>query len=300
MTTVTVNPATGNIIDIDGDLPAERAVVPVTPEPVGLARAADPSDMIALASRMATALRDIVERQQLFAVINGKRYPTVEAWAIIARMDNVVAREVAAVRHDDGSYEAAVELLRLGDLAVIGRASALCGAADDRPWSSRPEYARRSMAVTRATSRAFRQHYSWVMSLAGYEATPAEEMPPHDEPAPRHEDRAGPRTPPAASPAAGGSSVTGTVGLGAPPVDGEPRQSPEGDMVVGFVVTDSRGKRCQVLATGALAETIRKHVGGWVGSEVEAIGELVRIPWEKDGKQMPPYARLNAVTVEVL
>src|SRR6185369_10855109 len=72
---------------------------------------------------------------------------------------------------------ATVELIRLSDGMVIGRGSALCGSKGDRPWDSRPEPARRSMAVTRATSRAFRQQYSWIMALAGYEPTPADEMP---------------------------------------------------------------------------------------------------------------------------
>ena len=33
------------------------------------------------------------------------------------------------------------------------------------------------MAITRATGKAFRLNYSWIMALAGYEPTPAEEMP---------------------------------------------------------------------------------------------------------------------------
>src|SRR6185369_1922150 len=96
----------------------------------------------------------------------------------IGRMDNVVAREAGKpTQNDDESWEAEVELVRLSDGMVIGRASAMCGAKGDRPWDSRPAHQRRSMAVTRATSRAFRQQYSWIMALAGYEPTPADEMP---------------------------------------------------------------------------------------------------------------------------
>jgi hypothetical protein len=32
------------------------------------------------------------------------------------------------------------------------------------------------MAVTRATGKAYRLAFSWIMNLAGYEVTPAEEM----------------------------------------------------------------------------------------------------------------------------
>lgn len=134
-------------------------------------------DMIARATELATALKDVVERQNLYSVISGKKFPKVEAWMTIGRMDNVVAREAEApIRHDDDSFEAFVELVRLSDGMVIGRASALCGTSDDKPWNTRALPARRAMAVTRATSRAFRQQYSWVMALAGYEPTPAEEM----------------------------------------------------------------------------------------------------------------------------
>ncbi len=161
---------------IEADVREERALVPVPPQVMGLARTREPEEIVALATRMATALKDIVDRQRLFAVISGKRFPTVEAWMTVARFDNVVAREISVARQPDGSYEAWVELVRLSDDTVIGRASAICGMEDDRPWCSRAEYARRSMAVTRATSRAFRQQYSWIMALAGYEVTPAEEM----------------------------------------------------------------------------------------------------------------------------
>lgn len=158
--TVTVDSETGEILDFDGEMADDSRALTVVREPVGLARASDPSDMIAMASKMATALKDIVERQKLYAVIQGKKYPTVEAWMTIARMDNVVAREAdRPVRHEDGTYEAFAELVRLSDMAVIGKASAICGMPGDKPWDSRPEYARRSMASTRATSRAFRQHY---------------------------------------------------------------------------------------------------------------------------------------------
>ena len=192
MTVVTVDDK-GYITDIDGDLPddAPRSLAVRPPEALTVSRT--PEDMVELATRMANALKDIVEKRGLFAVIQGRKFPTVEAWMTIARMDNVVAREARPpVRQGDGSYEAFVELIRLSDGLVIGSASAICGSPDDEPWGGtpakydreakppRPEHQRRSMAVTRATSRAFRQQYSWIMSLAGYEPTPADEMPGSD------------------------------------------------------------------------------------------------------------------------
>ena len=51
-----------------------------------------------------------------------------------------------------------------------------CG-TDEKTWASRARYARRSMALTRATAKASRLAFSWVMVLAGYEPTPSEEIP---------------------------------------------------------------------------------------------------------------------------
>jgi hypothetical protein len=156
-----------------------RAVVPVQPgQAIVSSGASGPTDMLAQATAIASALSAMVDKQHLFTTISGKKYPQVEAWMTIGRMDNVVAREAERpTRDEDGSWTAEVELVRLSDGMVIGRASAMCGAKGDRPWDSRPDHQRRSMAVTRATSRAFRQQYSWIMALAGYEPTPADEMP---------------------------------------------------------------------------------------------------------------------------
>ena len=43
--------------------------------------------------------------------------------------------------------------------------------------AARGPAARRSMAQTRATGKACRLAFSWIMALAGYEPTPAEELP---------------------------------------------------------------------------------------------------------------------------
>ena len=89
-------------------------------------------------------------------------------------MLGVLPREREVEKIDDG-YKAYVELVRTSDGAIIGGASAIC-TRDERNWSNRDDYAVRSMAVTRATGKAFRLGFSWIMKLAGYEATPAEEM----------------------------------------------------------------------------------------------------------------------------
>ena len=50
-----------------------------------------------------------------------------------------------------------------------------CG-RDEPDWMKRPAFQRRSMAVTRATGKAARLAFSWIMVLAGFQACPAEEI----------------------------------------------------------------------------------------------------------------------------
>ena len=46
----------------------------------------------------------------------------------------------------------------------------------EKSWAGRDDFALRSMAQTRATSKALRMPLGFVVTLAGYLATPAEEM----------------------------------------------------------------------------------------------------------------------------
>lgn len=216
---------------------------------------AGPTDMLERATVIATALAKMVDAQKLYSEIRGKKYPQVEAWQTIGRMDNVVAREASRpIQHEDGSWEAEVELVRLSDGMVIGNGSALCGAKGDNPWDSRPAHQRRSMAVTRATSRAFRQQYSWIMALAGYEPTPADEMP--DERGETH----GPK--PYEEHLLGEVSRSGKIALGtAAGYKLEAREAPDG-WSIGFRLNVGKDKNIpQVLATGPLGAALYAAVG---------------------------------------
>ncbi len=147
------------------------------PVSMGVLQASSPTALVAGASEMATALAGVIRSQHLATRIQGRDYVQVEGWTTLATMLGVTAREVSTVEAD-GIYTATVELVRMADGAIISRASAECG--EEKPWNSRPRYARRSMAQTRATGKACRLAFSWVMRLAGYEPTPAEEMPQED------------------------------------------------------------------------------------------------------------------------
>jgi hypothetical protein len=134
----------------------------------------DPVEVITRASRAAEALKGVIRQQGLVSNIQGREYPRVEAWTTLGSMLGVVPVVTWTRRTEDG-WEARVEARTL-DGRVVGAAEAMCSKSE-RTWSKRDDYALRSMAQTRATSKALRGPLGFVVTLAGYEATPAEEMP---------------------------------------------------------------------------------------------------------------------------
>lgn len=164
------------IIDAQAEPAQLPTVVPVTPQPVALGtlNAATPGALVQGATELATELARIIQRQRLSTKIQGRDHVNVEGWTTLGVMLGCVAREVQTIEQQGGVYVSTVELVRMCDGVCISRASAECG--DEKPWNARPKYARRSMAQTRATGKACRLAFSWIMSLAGYEVTPAEEM----------------------------------------------------------------------------------------------------------------------------
>lgn len=133
-----------------------------------------PTDVLVRGHEQAKPLADLVKQQKLSVKIQGRDYVKVEGWTTLAAMNGVLPRE-DSVSCDNGTYIATVSLVRISDGTVLTRASAECG-MDEPTWANRPNYARRSMAITRATGKACRIAFSWVMQLAGFEPCPLEEM----------------------------------------------------------------------------------------------------------------------------
>jgi len=156
-----------------------------------------PRDVIVYASAIAKELAKVIEDQAMFSNINGNRYVKVEGWETLAAMLGLTPRErYVKSRTWSGAdefkqdserefveYEAYVELVRNTDGMITGGASAICATNEiTRPRNGAPHYrwetgnAPRSMALTRATSKALRVALAWVITMAGYKPTPAEEM----------------------------------------------------------------------------------------------------------------------------
>ena len=132
------------------------------------------AEVLNTAAQIATPLAKLIEEQKLYVNLKGKRHVKVEGWTTLIAMLGCTPREVSVTEHN-GVYTAIVEIVRMTDELIISRASAECGFTDEA-WSNSPRYARRSMAITRAVGKACRLAFSWIIVLAGFNPTPAEEM----------------------------------------------------------------------------------------------------------------------------
>lgn len=135
-----------------------------------------PKQMIAAASEVATVLKEVIIKQGLSLRVQGKDYVKYEGWLTLGSIMSILPKEDTVIELPDGSYEAKVQLINFKNGMVVGGASSICS-IDEQRWSKAEKYARRSMAITRATGKAYRLTLGWIMPLAGFEATPAEEMP---------------------------------------------------------------------------------------------------------------------------
>lgn len=134
----------------------------------------NPVANIKASTDVAGACKEIVSRSAI--KIQGRKYVPVEGWMAIATAHgcNLSASDV---RQIDGGISARGIVRRISDGLVIGEAEGFVG-DDEKTWASRPLYARRAMAQTRAMSRAARSVFAHVVVLmdAGLSTTPAEEM----------------------------------------------------------------------------------------------------------------------------
>jgi hypothetical protein len=160
--------------DIEGTADEVSSELAHVPSPQTLFRTDDPVQVLQEAKRVADALKVVLVEQRMIQNISGKEHVRVEGWQTLGAMLGVVP-VVAWTRRLDRGWEARCEAQTL-DGRVIGAGEAEC-MKDEARWRDADDYAVRSMAQTRATSKALSGPLRFVVTLAGYEATPAEEIP---------------------------------------------------------------------------------------------------------------------------
>jgi hypothetical protein len=137
----------------------------------------DAESVLGEAANAARALQRVFETKQKRVVFNGQQYLEFEDWQTIARFYGCTARNVWSRYVQLGreiGFEARAEVVR-SDGVVIGAGEGLC-LKSERNWVAKPLPQLRSMAQTRAGSRALQSVFRWVAVLAGYQGTPAEEL----------------------------------------------------------------------------------------------------------------------------
>lgn len=164
---------------------------------LGLTR--DPKAVLAEAKSAAVALTEVLKNKKKPVMMNGEQYLEFEDWQTLGRFYGVTVKVASTTYVEFGGvkgFEARAEVLDRTGLA-ISAAEAMCLNDEDK-WSTRakyewktisgqrvkekvgeeqvPMFQLRSMAQTRACAKAFRNVLAWVVVLAGYKPTPAEEM----------------------------------------------------------------------------------------------------------------------------
>lgn len=144
-----------------------------------------------VATKVADTLAPLVRSQGL--VVKGlnksnkeAEYVTVEGWEVLGTFLGIVPvttiiKEVKNTQGRTVGYVARATLYQNpiieNDEIVGGTVIARAEAQADKSGFQKDMFAIASMAQTRALGKAYRMGLSWIMKMAGFEGTPAEEMP---------------------------------------------------------------------------------------------------------------------------
>lgn len=152
-------------------MPENKKQIVLSQEPVSLTSPKGLVDFAAL-------LKKHIVDNKLYTEIKKKNYVNVEGWQFAGASTGVmpVVRELTDISNaDEIKYRAVVELVRVADGTTVGAGIAVCSDKEANRKGNE-EYVIASMAQTRATGKAFRNAFGWLMKMAGYETVPTEEM----------------------------------------------------------------------------------------------------------------------------
>lgn len=159
-----------------------------------------PEVVLKEAKETAQALQKVLRAKAKPVIINKKQYLEFEDWQTLARFYGVTAKVTYTAPIQIGNavgFEARAVALDTRTGLEISAADAMC-LNDEEKWGKRakfewktvagknvrekvgeeqvPMFQLRSMAQTRACAKALRNVLAWVVVLAGFAPTPAEEM----------------------------------------------------------------------------------------------------------------------------
>ncbi len=142
----------------------------------------DPAKAVEQGKLAAQALKAVVDNKPKKVIINGEQYLEFEDWQTLGRFYGITAGTVETTEIiRDGKlvgFSAKAEALQglyRQKRVRISSAEASC-LRSERNWIDKPEFQLKSMAQTRASAKVLRNVLAWVVVLAGYRPTPAEEI----------------------------------------------------------------------------------------------------------------------------
>lgn len=165
-------------------------------ESQGLVVEREPGVVLAEARKAAVSLQGILNGKKNPVIFNKEQYIEFEDWQVLARFYGLAAKVVSTTPVDFGGvrgFEARAVVVDGKTGLEISAAEAMCLNDEDK-WSTRtkyewkdgkrvkvgevpvPMFQLRSMAQTRACAKALRNVLAWVVVMAGYKPTVAEEM----------------------------------------------------------------------------------------------------------------------------
>lgn len=155
---------------------ATGEMLPAVPDTFSMTRA--PAETLAQAQQAAKLLMGVIRQKPKPVRFNGETYLEFEDWQTVAAFFGVTVgcEKVEPIELGGVTGFVAYAVARRSDGQVVSSADAVC-MKDEPNWRTRPLYAVRSMAQTRACAKALRNVFAWVAVMAGYKPTPAEEMP---------------------------------------------------------------------------------------------------------------------------
>lgn len=136
-----------------------------------------PEAVLREATLAAKALKEVLDGKTRPVRFNGQTYLEFEDWQTLGRFYGVTAKVTKTEWCDYSGvtgFEAHAVAVR-ADGAEISAAQASC-LTDEPNWNGKPLFQLKSMAQTRACAKALRNVLAWVVVLAGFKPTPAEEM----------------------------------------------------------------------------------------------------------------------------
>lgn len=157
-----------------------------------------PEAVLAEAQQAAQALQKRMAGKKNKVMFNGEQYIENDDWQMMAHFFGYAPKIISTefVQYGDvQGFKAIAELINERSGLTVGRGEALCLDEEDN-WGDRTKYEYQnnkkvavgtvpvplfqlmSMAETRACNKAMSNKLKWVVSIAGYATTPAEDM--HD------------------------------------------------------------------------------------------------------------------------